>query len=215
MLGKELEDLNKENAEYENCNGQSGIIEQSEKEYTEKIEKTGGEFEKLRADHQAAELEWNELSVECKHEPEKHAILLTELKIEKDKQLSLFRALSEEIRELENDTTKRKEDYMKKKQEQEKIHYQLIEVEKLQIKQLAACTEELKKFERKCDDLFYDLIKLENKKLTTYGYDNMAQVNKSTRIKALCMKQTDKNVTENKSRKKVSNKRIKLEELWK
>lgn len=180
-MKNELENLDKENSELGDGEEALETINQNLMELKKMIEKSQQEYEKLKSDHLAAELEWNKLSAKYKQQHEKQTTAFIELKTEVDKQMSLLRVLNEEIKEIEDSTMKQLDDYLKKETELEKAYHHLIEEEKEQIQQLQTCTDTLKSLERNCDDLTYDLVKLENRKVRSRNAVKPSQVKSAKR----------------------------------
>lgn len=162
--------------ELDNVNKQKRV--ESSKAYEEKMrdvlqkkteiksltEETEKQIEKLKSDHLVAELQYNETQLEMKHQAEKQNKELTILTEQLNEKAKILQTLNDTIKQIETDTNNERATFTEKQTELDRAIERLDDEKKHNMQLLAESTEKLKKLERECDDLSYDIVKLDNKK---------------------------------------------------
>lgn len=138
-------------------------VHEKKTEITNLTEETEKQIEKLKSDRLIAELQYNEMQLEVKHQAEKQNKELKTLMEQIDEKDKILKTLKDNIKKIETDSNEERTALSEKQIELDRAMERLDDEKKNTTHLLAESTEKLEKLEKECDDLSYNIVKLENK----------------------------------------------------
>lgn len=141
-----------------------------------RIQEAELQIEKLKSERLILELEFNETHLELNHETEKQSKELNVLKEQVNAKAKALEILNDEIKQIETDYNTEQKEFSEKQSEFDTALQRLGVEKKNLIQQISEATENLKKLTKDCDDLTYDIVKLENKKAQLIAPEKEAAV---------------------------------------
>lgn len=137
---------------------------QSKREIIKLTEETEKRIEQWKSDHLVYELQHDKIQLEIKHQTDKWNTELAALRERVNSKEKMLQALNDEIKHMESSSIKQDAEFAEKQKELDKELERVTNENRQLLEQLVISTEKMRKLDKECSELSYDLVKLDNKK---------------------------------------------------